>query len=120
MSADEIIHHIALADAWDEAREQGRYGWSTLGTAIAQVGYLHASFPHQVAATLRRFYTGVDTPLVLLTLDREALRSAGLEVRVEPASPDDPRSERFPHVYGGDLPTSCVSHVEPLETPHPN
>ena len=113
----DTIQHIALADEWQEAVESGEYVWSTLGMTIEQVGYMHASFPEQVEATLERFYSDVDAPLVLLTLDRDALGAAGLEVRVEPAVPDDLESETFPHVYGGALPTSCVASVEPIEQP---
>ena len=113
----QTIHHIALADEWDEAQREHTYATSTLGMSIDAVGYLHASFPEQVRPTLERLYSDVDAPLVLLTLDPEALAEAGLEVRVEPAAPDDPESERFPHVYGGVLPVNAVSSVESLELP---
>lgn len=111
------IQHIALASEWDEAQRSGRYTTSTLGMTIEQVGYMHASFPEQVRATLTRFYSHVDAPLVLLTLDEDALTSAGLEVRVERAVPDDPESEQFPHLYGGDLPVGAVSRVQELALP---
>ena len=67
--------------------------------------------------TLERFYSDIDVLLVLLTLDADAIVAAGLEVRVEPAVPGGDDSEKFPHVYGGALPTSCVSNVEPIEQP---
>lgn len=111
------IQHIAVADEWQDALESGEYIWSTRGMTIEQVGYLHASFPEQVRPTLERFYADVDAPLVLLTLDTDAIVAAGLEVRVEPAVPGGDDSEKFPHVYGGALPTSCVSNVEPIEQP---
>ncbi|AIF40183.1 DUF952 domain-containing protein [Dermacoccus nishinomiyaensis] len=111
------IQHIAVADEWQDALESGEYIWSTRGMTIEQVGYLHASFPEQVRPTLERFYADVDAPLVLLTLDTDAIVAAGLEVRVEPAVPGEDDSEKFPHVYGGALPTSCVSNVEPIEQP---
>lgn len=113
----QTIQHIALADEWDEAQREHTYATSTLGMSIDAVGYLHASFPEQVRPTLERFYSDVDAPLVLLTLDPEALAEAGLEVRVEPAAPDDPESERFPHVYGGALPVMAVRDVQPLPLP---
>ena len=111
------IQHIAVADEWQDALESGEYIWSTRGMTIEQVGYLHASFPEQVRPTLERFYADVDAPLVLLTLDTDAIVAAGLEVRVEPAVPGEDDSEKFPHVYGGALPTSCVSNFEPIEQP---
>ena len=111
------IQHIAVADEWQDALESGEYIWSTRGMTIEQVGYLHASFPEQVRPTLERFYADVDAPLVLLTLDTDAIVAAGLEVRVEPALPGAVGSEKFPHVYGGPLPTSCVSNVEAIGQP---
>ena len=111
------IQHIAVADEWQDALESGEYIWSTRGMTIEQVGYLHASFPEQVRPTLERFYADVDAPLVLLTLDTDAIVAAGLEVRVEPAVPGAVGSEKFPHVYGGPLPTSCVSNVEAIGQP---
>ena len=111
------IQHIAVADEWQDALESGEYIWSTRGMTIEQVGYLHASFPEQVRPTLERFYADVDAPLVLLTLDTDAIVAAGLEVRVEPAVPGEDDSEKFPHVYGGALPTSCVSNVEAIGQP---
>ena len=111
------IQHIAVAEGWRDALESGEYVWSTLGMTIEQVGYLHASFPEQVRSTLERFYSDIDVPLVLLTLDADAIVAAGLEVRVEPALPGAVGSEKFPHVYGGPLPTSCVSNVEAIGQP---
>lgn len=111
------IQHIAVADEWQDALESGEYIWSTRGMTIEQVGYLHASFPEQVRPTLERFYADIDVPLVLLTLDADAIVAAGLEVRVEPALPGAVGSEKFPHVYGGPLPTSCVSNVEAIGQP---
>ena len=111
------IQHIAVAEEWRDALESGEYVWSTIGMTIEQVGYLHASFPEQVRPTLERFYSDIDVPLVLLTLDEDAIVAAGLEVRVEPAVPGAVGSEKFPHVYGGPLPTSCVSNVEAIGQP---
>lgn len=111
------IQHIAVAEEWQDALESGEYIWSTRGMTIEQVGYLHASFPEQVRPTLERFYADIDVPLVLLTLDADAIVAAGLEVRVEPALPGAVGSEKFPHVYGGPLPTSCVSNVEAIGQP---
>ena len=73
------IQHIAVADEWQDALESGEYIWSTRGMTIEQVGYLHASFPEQVRPTLERFYADVDAPLVLLTLDTDAIVAAGFD-----------------------------------------
>lgn len=108
------IQHIALEGEWRAAQGEGFYRTSTIGMSIAQVGYLHASLPEQVAATRSRFYADAG-PLVLLTLDEDALARHGFEVRFEPAVPGDPTSERFPHVYGGDLPIDVVREARQLD-----
>ena len=67
---------------------------------------------HPLVATalhLVQQFDEVDSELVLLELDREALDAAGLSVVFEPFSPDDPGAENFPHVYGGALPVTCVT-----------
>jgi glutathione S-transferase len=73
-----------------------------------QVGFVHASWRHQVAATYRRFYA--DAPeVVLLALDAQAIASAGVPLRQEPA-PDT--GEWFPHLYGP-LPLGAVVLADP-------
>lgn len=109
------LFHVALARDWARARQAGSYVVSTLGLSIEQVGFLHACADlDQVAGVLQRFYADVDDELVLLTIDTDADAFEGLEVRVEPAVPDDPASPLFPHVYGGALPTDAVVEVVTL------
>lgn len=88
------IYHLALREDWDRARRDGEYRISTIGRRLEQVGFVHASFAHQLAQTARTHYAGVDAPLVLLVVDRSRL---GVPVRVEAAADGD---EMFPHVYG--------------------
>lgn len=102
----QTIQHIALADEWDEAQREGTYATSTLGMSIDAVGYMHASFPEQVRPTIKRFYSDVDAPLVLLTLDPDALTEAGLEVRVEPRHPTIPRASASRTCTAGRCPSA--------------
>jgi uncharacterized protein (DUF952 family) len=60
-----------------------------------------------VSAVASRFYAG-QSPLVLLTIDIERLRS---ELRYEAPPGSD---ELFPHIYGP-LDTDAVIRVEPFE-----
>ena len=112
------LQHIALDRDWRAALAEGSYPISTLGRRVADVGFIHCSgTAEQLAGVLERFYAEVNEPLLVLTLDRVALAAHGLEVRLEPPVPTAPvvqGSELFPHVYGGDLPVSCVSRVESL------
>jgi len=103
------LYHLALADEWQQALAEGVYRRSTRGLGLEQVGFLHASFAHQIAATYERFYADAG-PVRLLSLDPKRLAAAGLEVREEPA----PESgELFPHLYGGPLPCGVVVAAEP-------
>lgn len=98
-----VIHHLALARDWAAARAAGEYRVSTLGADLDEVGFIHASFSDQLAATAARFYATVDEPLVVLAIDTERL---GCDVVVEPA----PDGGRFPHIYGP-VPTGAVVEV---------
>lgn len=88
-----IIHHVALAAEWEAARATGVYRRSTLRASLEEVGFVHASFAHQLAGTAARHYDGVREPLAWLVIDTDRL---GSPVVVEPST----SGERFPHVQG--------------------
>ncbi len=113
MSRPATVLHLALLPDWEQARASGRYEVSTRGLTLAQVGFVHASEPHQVEGVARAFYADVTDPLVLLELDVAALEDAGSPVRWEdvPGAPDP-----FPHVYGP-LPVAAVTSVTPYRVP---
>jgi uncharacterized protein (DUF952 family) len=110
---DMLIHHIALATEWDAALAAGAYRTSTLGHDIDEVGYIHASRADQVQATATAFYADVTGRLVVLVMDEDTLRAAGLEVRHE----DNGAGELFPHVYG-EIPVALVAEVRPASFDH--
>ncbi|MFZ9950940.1 MAG: DUF952 domain-containing protein [Vulcanococcus sp.] len=101
------IYHLALAEDWRCARADGEYRISTRGHSLEQVGFIHASYAHQIGATHRRFFADAG-PLKLLVLDPAELERRGLAVRPEPAPGS---GELFPHVYGA-LPVRAVQQVE--------
>ena len=101
------IYHLALADDWRQARAEGMYRISTRGLRLEQVGFLHASYAHQIEATQQRFFADAG-PLKLLVMDPQHLDARGLPVRAEPAPGS---GELFPHVYGA-LPVEAVLQVE--------
>ncbi|WP_241681408.1 DUF952 domain-containing protein [Pseudactinotalea terrae] len=107
------VTHLALAADWAAAQVAGVYEVSTRGRSLAQEGFVHAAFPHQVDGVARRFYADVTEPLVLLEIDPGALDA---EVVVEAGDPADPSSERFPHVYGP-IPVSAVVSARPFALP---
>jgi len=103
------LYHLALAEEWQQALAEGVYRRSTRGMSLEQVGFLHASYAHQIEATFARFYADAG-PVRLLSIDPARLAQAGLLVREEPA-PDS--GERFPHLYGAPLPCGAVVSAEP-------
>lgn len=112
------LQHIALESDWQDAQVTGSYPVSTRGQQIIEVGFMHCSGSvEQLAGVLERFYSDVTEPLLVLTLDEQALADHGLVVRHEPSVPGAPveeGTELFPHVYGGDLPVACVGDASHL------
>jgi uncharacterized protein (DUF952 family) len=102
---DRPLYHLALPDDWAAAFETGEYRTSTRGMTLDDVGFIHASFGHQVEATANRFYADLEQ-LVRLTIDPLKVPA---EIREEPPAPDSP--ERFPHIYGP-LPVAAVVIAE--------
>ena len=101
-----MIFHLAVASEWEAAIDAGVYERSTLGRSLAEEGFIHCSYEHQVATTASRFYAGRDDILVL-TIDPDLVDA---EIRVESAPDAD---DEFPHIYGP-LPVAAVVEVRPL------
>lgn len=99
------ILHIADRREWAAAHATGEYRVSGKGMTYEDEGFIHCSFPEQVAGTLEKHYAGDDrSRLVLLVMDSEAIETEGVPVRVEGG---------FPHVYGP-LQFEWVTELRPL------
>lgn len=96
--------HIARRSDWDDAQRVGAYEVSTRGLTLADVGFIHASHPHQVARVATFLYSDDPAPLVVLMIDLAAVRADGVEVREE----DGGDGELFPHIYGAIRPEWVV------------
>lgn len=105
-----MILHLALPDDWERAKSSGQYGISTRGATIQEVGFLHACLDEDQAHRVDDFLYRDVPDLVCLRLAEEELAIAGHTVRLEPGDPEDPSSERFPHVYGGPI---GIEHITP-------
>ena len=101
------LYHLALASDWQQARQLGEYRISTRGQSLEQVGFIHASYAHQLEGTHQRFYADV-SDLRLLVIDPTRLAAHGIAVLPE-AAPGS--GELFPHLYGP-LPLDAVCLVE--------
>lgn len=105
--AGRLVHHLALAADWQDACRAGVYRRSTRGLSLEQVGFIHACFAHQLAATRARFYA--DGPeLVLLSIDPARLT---VPLRLESSAGS---AELFPHIHGS-LALDAVVAAEPLD-----
>ena len=97
-----IIYHVALANAWENALQNGAYEHPSL----KEEGFIHCSQDHQVAGVLERYFKG-QTNLVKLVIDTDLLTSR----YVFDWSPTT--QDTFPHVYGP-INLSAVTQVIPL------
>src|SRR3954471_20051564 len=89
------LWHLAERAEWQDAQATGSYERSTRGLSLAEVGFVHCSYPHQLAGGAAAFYADA-TDLVLLRIDPAAVPA---EIRVE---------DGFPHVYGP-IPVAAVT-----------
>ena len=101
------LYHLALGGDWQQARRSGVYRISTRGQSLEEVGFIHASYAHQLQSTQQRFYGDVEDLRVLM-LDPMRLQAHGIEVRPEAVAGSE---ECFPHLYGA-LPVDAVHLVE--------
>ena len=102
-----MIYHCSLAGDWQAAQAVGEYTVSSRGRTLEQEGFVHASYPGQIAGVLQRFYADVTEPMCLLVIDPDKL---GVPVIAENLTGGQ---ELFPHIYGA-IPVSAVVDVVAL------
>ena len=100
------IFHLALAADWDRD-PTAPYATSTLGVSLAEQGFIHCSFRHQVGKIADLVYRGRED-VVVLEIDPALL---GAPVKVEDL---DDVGDAFPHIYGP-LHRDAVVKVTALE-----
>ena len=82
------IYHIVLPEVWERFKDKPSYQAESLATE----GFIHCSYPGQLDDVLKRYYSGVDTVLIL-KIDTEKLLSKLVK---EPST----NNEMYPHIYG--------------------
>lgn len=85
---------IARREAWEQACRTGEYTQSTIKTTLAEVGFIHCSFPDQTIDIANRHFKDEDD-LVLLLIDESRVKA---QVKHEGALSG--RVGTFPHIYG--------------------
>jgi uncharacterized protein (DUF952 family) len=106
------IYHLAEPEHWAAASSGGTYTRSTRGRTLDQEGFIHCSTLEQWPVVRRRFYAGVDGPLVLLEIDEGRLPHPPVWEVGDPAT-----GECFPHLYHP-LPVDAVVAASELAPPH--
>lgn len=101
-----LIWHITELPAWEAAVRDGSYTHSTRGKNLAEVGFIHASWPEQVSMVAKRVYPDRPDNLVILEIDVSRVQAAGVAVDVE-ADEESIGGRGYPHVRGP-LPISAV------------
>src|SRR4051812_14225312 len=79
---------------WDRAKTEGEYRQSTVDSTLAEVGFIHCSFPEQVMDMANRKYAD-QNDLILLLVDPDKVKA---EIKYEAARSG--RAGTFPHIYG--------------------
>ena len=105
-----LFLHLTTKLAWEDALAVGVYSLSTKGKTLEEVGFIHGSFADQVEEIAGFVFEGSTEELVVLLLDSNKLKAAGIEVRVEEAS----NGKKYPHVYGA-IPCNLVDRVTPAQ-----
>jgi uncharacterized protein (DUF952 family) len=95
-------------DIWHKALTAGEYAQSTLDSTLAEVGFIHCSFPDQTIEIVNRKFADRDN-LSLLLVDVDKVK---VPVKFEGALSG--RAGIFAHIYGP-LNTDAVYTVAPLQ-----
>src|SRR5690625_4876475 len=90
---------LAEPEHWREAQRTGTYERSTRCATLADVGFVHCSYPDRLPAVVEAVYHDVSGDYLVLEIDRHHLERANITVVDEPGS-DEPGAALFPHVYG--------------------
>ncbi len=96
------------SELWAQAQKSGQYTQSTIDSTLADVGFIHATFPDQTIAMVNRKYADQDG-LILLLVDRDKLTSP-----VKEEGSLSGKGGLYPHIYGP-VNLDAVYKVLPLD-----
>jgi uncharacterized protein (DUF952 family) len=94
-----FIYHIAPPEVWERFKGRPSYQPDSLATE----GFIHCSYPSQLEAVLKRYFSRVEKVLIV-KINTEKLLSKLVK---EPST----NNEMYPHIYGR-LNNSAVVSVE--------
>ena len=79
----ERVYHVAIADDWEMSVPAGAYEAATRGTLYEAGGHIRACTADAVQSVLDERYADLTLPTLLVVLDADALRAAGIAVDVD-------------------------------------
>ena len=82
--ASRLLYHVAITDDWDLSAAIGEYAAATRGVAYEPGGHIRATTAPGIQAVLDARFADLDLPLVLDSLDADALESEGTPVEADP------------------------------------
>jgi uncharacterized protein (DUF952 family) len=83
-----FIYHVVLPDVWERSKSKASYQPESLATE----GFIHCSYPGQLEAVLKRYYSDA-AKVLILKIDTDKLLSKLVK---EPST----NNEMYPHIYG--------------------
>ena len=89
------IFHVTTALDWNAAAAHGMYTRSTIGRDLADVGFIHAAYAHQLSTIRQGYVAEACGPLVLLEIETDLLHSQVVEEQPAPGT-----EVIYPHIYG--------------------
>lgn len=108
MERMKTIIAIARRETWEQAQKSGEYTQSTLDSTLADVGFIHCSFPEQTIKVANRKYSDFND-LQLLFVDEDKVKTP-----IKYGGVLSGRTGTFPHIYGP-LNVDAVYVVVPLQ-----
>jgi len=85
---------IARLAEWKKAEQTGQYTQSTIDSTLAEVGFLHCSFPDQTIEIANRKYADQNDLLVV------CIDAAKVTAPIQYEGAVSGRAGTFPHIYG--------------------
>lgn len=102
-----VYHYTTVAD-WQRSIVAGEHRVSGRGMTLSDEGFIHLCDAGQRAGVWQRFWSGIDEPVVLLTVDEQRLAPPLVRENTHGGA------ELFPHLYGP-LPVAAVLSVDQVD-----
>lgn len=101
---DDLVFHYTTAADWEVSLVAGEHRVSGRGMTLADEEFIHFCDADQRAGVWQRFWSGIEEPVVLLTVDATRLEPPIVRENTHGGV------ELFPHLYGP-LPVDAVVRV---------